>query len=60
MFLNFVYNYFVMRVLLQVVKSASVEINQKEYSSINHGYLLLVGFNNEDKFLKLYTSEMLG
>ena len=37
-----------MRVLLQVVKSASVEIDQKEYSSINHGYLLLVGFNNED------------
>ena len=37
-----------MRVLLQVVKSASVEIEQKVYSSIGKGFLLLVGYNYQD------------
>ena len=37
-----------MRVVLQVVKEASVTIDGKEYSSINDGFLLLVGFTNND------------
>ena len=37
-----------MRVVLQVVKNASVTIDEKIYSQINEGFLLLVGFNNED------------
>ena len=37
-----------MRVLLQAVKNASVVIDEKTYSSINRGFLLLVGFNNDD------------
>ena len=37
-----------MRVVLQVVKNASVSIDSKIYSQINEGFLLLVGFNNED------------
>lgn len=37
-----------MRVVLQVVKNASVTIDEKIYSQINEGFLLLVGFNNDD------------
>lgn len=37
-----------MRVLLQTVKSASVEIMNKTVGSINNGYLLLVGFTDGD------------
>lgn len=37
-----------MRVLLQTVKSASVEILGKTVGQISHGYLLLVGFSGED------------
>lgn len=37
-----------MRVVIQRVKSASCVIDQKLVSSINHGYLLLVGFTHED------------
>ena len=37
-----------MRVVLQVVKNASVSIDEKVYSQINEGFLLLVGFNNKD------------
>ena len=37
-----------MRVLLQVVKSASVEIEKEIYSSIDKGFLLFVGFNYQD------------
>ena len=35
-----------MRVVLQIVKNASVTIEEKLYSQINEGFLLLVGFNN--------------
>lgn len=37
-----------MRVVLQVVKSASVTIDEKLYSSIDQGFLLLVSFTNGD------------
>ncbi len=37
-----------MRVVLQIVKNASVTIDDKVYSQINEGFLLLVGFNNDD------------
>ena len=37
-----------MRVALQIVKNCSVEINNKPYSSINSGLLLLVGFTQND------------
>lgn len=37
-----------MKVLLQVVKKASVTIDGKLYSSINNGFLLFVGFTNTD------------
>ena len=37
-----------MRVVLQVVKEASVTINNELYSSINDGFLLLVGFTQND------------
>ena len=37
-----------MRVLLQTVKSASVEILGKTVGQISHGYLLLVGFTGDD------------
>ena len=37
-----------MRVVLQVVKNASVTINNQVYSSINEGFLLFVGFNKND------------
>ena len=37
-----------MRVLLQVVKKASVEIENKVYSSIDRGFLLFVGYNYQD------------
>ena len=37
-----------MRVVLQVVKNASVTIDEKIYSQINEGFLLLVGFTHED------------
>lgn len=37
-----------MRVLLQVVKEASVEIEKNIYSQIQKGFLLFVGFNDKD------------
>lgn len=37
-----------MRVVLQVVKNASVSIDEHVYSQINEGFLLLVGFTNGD------------
>lgn len=37
-----------MRVVLQVVKNASVSIDEHIYSQINEGFLLLVGFTNGD------------
>lgn len=37
-----------MRVVLQVVKEASVTINNELYSSIDDGFLLLVGFTQND------------
>ena len=37
-----------MKVLLQVVKNASVTIDEKIYSQIEKGFLLFVGFNNTD------------
>lgn len=37
-----------MRVVLQIVKNASVTIDEQIYSQINEGFLLLVGFNHED------------
>lgn len=39
-----------MRVILQVVKHAHLEIEQKEYSSIGRGFLLFVGYSYEDDF----------
>ena len=47
-FFYFDYNILAMKVLLQVVKQASVSINEKIYSEINKGYLLFVGFNYSD------------
>jgi len=37
-----------MRVLIQEVSKASVHIDGKEYSSIDYGYLLFVGFTDGD------------
>ncbi len=37
-----------MKSVLQVVKKASLRINGELYSQIDKGYLVLVGFNNED------------
>lgn len=37
-----------MRVILTTVTNASVSIENKELSHIDHGYLLLVGFTNGD------------
>ncbi len=37
-----------MKIVIQRVKSASVRIEGKVYSSINKGYLLLVGFSDTD------------
>lgn len=37
-----------MRVVLQVVKNASVSIDEHVYSQINEGFLLLVGFTDGD------------
>ena len=45
-----------MRVIIQNVLSASVSIEDKIYSSINNGYLLLVSFtlkDNEEIAMKL-------
>lgn len=47
-FFYFDYNILAMKVLLQVVKQASVSIDEKIYSEINKGYLLFVGFNYFD------------
>ena len=41
-----------MRVIIQNVLSASVSIEDKIYSSINNGYLLLVSFTLKDKELE--------
>lgn len=38
-----------MKVIVQVVKEASVEIDGKVHNKIDHGYLMYVGFNNTDK-----------
>ena len=38
-----------MRCVLQVVKEATLSIDNKVYSSIGRGFLILVGFNNDDK-----------
>lgn len=37
-----------MKVVLQVVKEASVSIDNNVYNKINNGYLLLVGIGKED------------
>ena len=37
-----------MRVLIQRVSSASVQIADEEYSKIGHGLLILLGVENED------------
>lgn len=37
-----------MRIVLQRVKKASVTIEDKLFSSINKGFLVLVGIENED------------
>ena len=37
-----------MKSVLQVVKKATLSIDNKVYSSIGRGFLILVGFNNED------------
>ncbi|HHU60254.1 TPA: D-tyrosyl-tRNA(Tyr) deacylase [bacterium] len=37
-----------MRTLIQVVNNASVEIDNKIYSKIDYGYLILVGFSKDD------------
>ena len=37
-----------MRVLIQRVSSASVQIADKEYSNIGHGLFILLGIENED------------
>ena len=37
-----------MRILLQVVKSSQVEIDQKVFSKIGKGFLLLIGFQEGD------------
>ena len=37
-----------MRVILQRVNFASVEVNKKEVSRINKGLLLFVGFGKDD------------
>jgi len=42
-----------MRVLVQRVNNAKVIIDNSEYSSIDKGLLLLVGFNSEDDETKL-------
>ena len=39
-----------MRVVLQVVKKASLSIDSKVYSSIDKGYLLLLGYEANDTF----------
>ena len=38
-----------MRCVLQVVKEATLSIDNNVYSSIGWGFLILVGFNNDDK-----------
>lgn len=38
-----------MKVIVQVVKEASVEINGQVHNQIGHGYLMYVGFNAGDK-----------
>ena len=37
-----------MKIIIQRVKHASCEINKQIYNNIKHGYLLLVGFTNND------------
>lgn len=37
-----------MRVVIQRVKSGKCIVNNQIISSINHGYMLLVGFNHDD------------
>lgn len=43
-----------MRVVLQVVNSASVTINNRIYNQIDRGYLLLVGLGKDDTKEKVY------
>ena len=42
-----------MKVVLQVVDNAKVEVDGKLHNSINKGYLLLVGINKEDTIEKV-------
>ena len=42
-----------MRCVLQVVKHATLSIDNVKYSSIGRGFLILVGFNNEDTELDI-------
>ena len=37
-----------MRIVLQRVKEASVTIDGEVHGAINKGYMILVGFNNDD------------
>ena len=39
-----------MRCILQVVKHAKLSIDDKLYSSIGNGFLVLVGYHNDDSF----------
>lgn len=39
-----------MKVVIQRCKNASVSINDKVYSKIDKGYLLLVGFSEDDNY----------
>ncbi len=38
-----------MRVIMQIVDEASVTIDGAVYNSVEHGYLMYVGFTHEDK-----------
>ncbi|MDO4778580.1 MAG: D-aminoacyl-tRNA deacylase [Tissierellia bacterium] len=38
-----------MRAVIQRVSSASLEINGNEYSKINHGFVILLAVENDDK-----------
>ncbi len=38
-----------MRVIIQVVDEAAVTINEAVYNSVDHGYLMYVGFTHDDK-----------
>ena len=50
-----------MRILVQRVKNASVTIDGQLFSQIKQGYLLLVGFSNNDdeNIVELMTQKLL-